>query len=208
LRGLCYYDAGSRSFYTSKKAIRTPEDLEGLKIRVMNNQMAINMVNSMGGSATPLAYGELYTAIQQGVVDGAENNPPSFVSSNHYEISSFTWTEEFARFSLIWLTILGAAYLNGTQEHLSMDFLYQKFSESNQRKASILIEVLVFLFALIVMVIGGLNLVYTTLHLEQLSGTLRIPLGYVYAIMPFSGFLIMCFSVYHISKILKNKINN
>ncbi|MGC6429868.1 MAG: TRAP transporter substrate-binding protein [Jejuia sp.] len=89
LRGLCYYDAGSRSFYTSEKAIRTPEDLEGLKIRVMNNQMAINMVNSMGGSATPLAYGELYTAIQQGVVDGAENNPPSFVSSNHYEISKY-----------------------------------------------------------------------------------------------------------------------
>jgi len=89
LRGLCYYDAGSRSFYTSNKAIRTPDDLKGLKIRVMNNQMAINMVNSMGGSATPLAYGELYTAIQQGVVDGAENNPPSFVSSNHYEISKY-----------------------------------------------------------------------------------------------------------------------
>lgn len=89
LRGLCYYDAGSRSFYTSNKAIRTPDDLKGLKIRVMNNQMAINMVNSMGGSATPLSYGELYTAIQQGVVDGAENNPPSFVSSNHYEISKY-----------------------------------------------------------------------------------------------------------------------
>ena len=94
LRGLCYYDAGSRSFYTSKKAIRTPEDLKGLKIRVMNNQMAINMVNSMGGSATPLAYGELYTAIQQGVVDGAENNPPSFVSSNHYEISKYYTLDE------------------------------------------------------------------------------------------------------------------
>ncbi|MEI6865303.1 TRAP transporter substrate-binding protein [Flavicella sp.] len=89
LRGLCYYDAGSRSFYTSNKAIRTPDDLKGLKIRVMNNQMSINMVNSMGGSATPLAYGELYTAIQQGVVDGAENNPPSFVSSNHFEISKY-----------------------------------------------------------------------------------------------------------------------
>ena len=89
LRGLCYYDAGSRSFYTSKKAIRTPDDLKGLKIRVMNNQMAINMVNAMGGSATPLSYSELYTAIQQGVVDGAENNPPSFVSSNHYEISKY-----------------------------------------------------------------------------------------------------------------------
>jgi len=89
LRGLCYYDAGSRSFYTSEKAIRTPEDLKSLKIRVMNNQMAINMVHSMGGSATPLSYSELYTAIQQGVVDGAENNPPSFVSSNHYEISKY-----------------------------------------------------------------------------------------------------------------------
>lgn len=94
LRGLCYYDAGSRSFYTSNKAIRTPEDLEGLKIRVMNNQMAINMVNSMGGSATPLSYSELYTAIQQGVVDGAENNPPSFVSSNHYEISKYYTLDE------------------------------------------------------------------------------------------------------------------
>ena len=122
--------------------------------------------------------------------------------------SSFTWTEEFARFSLIWMTILGAAYLNAKREHLSMDFLYQKFSIANKRKASILIEVLIFLFALIVMVIGGLNLVYTTLHLEQLSGTLRIPLGYVYAIMPFSGLLIMCFSIYHISNIYSNKIND
>ncbi|MCF7561573.1 TRAP transporter substrate-binding protein [Sabulilitoribacter multivorans] len=89
LRGLGYYDAGSRSFYTSTKPIRTPDDLKGLKIRVMNNQMAINMVNALGGSATPMAYGELYTAIQQGVVDGAENNPPSFVSSNHYEVSKY-----------------------------------------------------------------------------------------------------------------------
>ena len=121
--------------------------------------------------------------------------------------TSFTWTEEFARFSLIWLTILGAAYLNGKREHLSMDFLYQKFSIANKRKASILIEFLIFLFALIVMVIGGFNLVYTTLHLEQLSGTLRIPLGYIYAIMPFSGLLIMCYSVYHISTIYSNKTN-
>ena len=71
-----------------------------------------------------------------------------------------------------------------------------------------LIEFLIFLFALIVMVVGGFNLVYTTLHLEQLSGTLRIPLGYVYAIMPLSGMLIMCYSVYHISTIYSNKINN
>ena len=94
LRGLCYYDAGSRSFYTREKAIRTPDDLKGLKIRVMNNQMAINMVNAMGGSATPLSYSELYTAIQQGVVDGAENNAPSYVSSNHYEVSKYYTLDE------------------------------------------------------------------------------------------------------------------
>jgi len=121
---------------------------------------------------------------------------------------SFTWTEEFARFSLIWMTILGAAYLNAKREHLSMDFLYQKFSISNQKKVAILIEVFIFLFAAIVMVIGGFNLVYTTLHLEQLSGTLRIPLGYVYAILPISGLLIMCFSIYHITRIFTNKITN
>lgn len=121
---------------------------------------------------------------------------------------SFTWTEEFARFALIWMTVLGAAYLNAKREHLSMDFVYQKLSPSNKKIASIIIEILVLLFALIIMVVGGLNLVYTTLHLEQLSGTLRIPLGYVYAIMPFSGFLIICFSIYHIINILKNKISN
>lgn len=122
--------------------------------------------------------------------------------------TSFTWTEEFARFSLIWLTILGAAYLNAKREHLSMDFLYQKFSVTNKKRASVLIEIFILLFALIVMVIGGFNLVYTTLHLEQLSGTLRVPLGYVYAIMPISGLLIICFSIYHISNILTNKISN
>ena len=128
------------------------------------------------------------------------------VFSRYILNTSFSWTEELARFSLIWLSVLGAAYLNARREHLSMDFLYSKFSESNKKKASVLIEVLIFLFALVIMVIGGLNLVYITLHLEQLSGTLRIPLGYIYAILPFSGFLIMCFSVYHISRIYTNQI--
>jgi tripartite ATP-independent transporter DctP family solute receptor len=110
LRGLCYYDAGSRSFYTSNKAIRTPEDLKGLKIRVMNNQMAINMVNALGGSATPMAYGELYTAIQQGVVDGAENNPPSFVSSNHYEVSKYYTLDQHS--SVPDVLLIGTKYWN------------------------------------------------------------------------------------------------
>lgn len=128
------------------------------------------------------------------------------VFSRYVLNTSFSWTEELARFSLIWLSILGAAYLNARREHLSMDFLYMKFSHANKKKVSILIEVLVFLFAFIVMFVGGMNLVYTTLHLGQLSGTLRIPLGYIYAILPFSGFLIMCFSVYHTIKISNNQI--
>jgi len=86
LRGLCFYNAGSRSFYTKSKPVNTPADLEGLKIRVMSDQMSVDMVNTLGGSATPMSYGELYTALQQNVVDGAENNIPSFVTSNHYEV--------------------------------------------------------------------------------------------------------------------------
>lgn len=114
LRGLCYYDAGSRSFYTSKKAIRTPDDLKGLKIRVMNNQMSINMVNAMGGSATPMAYGELYTAIQQGVVDGAENNPPSFVSSNHHEVSKYYTLDQHS--SIPDVLIIGTKFWDNLSE--------------------------------------------------------------------------------------------
>ncbi|MCP4452875.1 MAG: TRAP transporter substrate-binding protein [Planctomycetes bacterium] len=86
LLGLCYYDSGSRNFYTKDRPIRTPEDLDGLKIRVMNSRTAMNMVSSLGASPTPIAWGELYSALAQGTVDGAENNPPSFTTNKHYEV--------------------------------------------------------------------------------------------------------------------------
>lgn len=89
LRGLCFYDAGSRSFYTKSKLIEVPNDLEGMKIRVMSDKMSVAMVESLGGAPTPMAFGELYTALQQGVVDGAENNAPSFVTSRHFEICKY-----------------------------------------------------------------------------------------------------------------------
>jgi len=130
------------------------------------------------------------------------------VFSRYILNTSFAFTEELARFSLIWLSILGAAYLNAKREHLSMDFLYQKFSKQHQKKVLFFIEICLLVFALIVMVIGGINLVYITLHLGQLSGTLRIPLGYVYVVLPLSGILIMFFSIYHMSKISTNEINN
>ncbi len=86
IKGLCFYDAGSRSFYTIKTPIEEPDDLDGLKIRVMKSQTAMQLVSAMGGSPTPISWGELYTALQSGVVDGAENNPPSFYTSHHYEV--------------------------------------------------------------------------------------------------------------------------
>lgn len=89
LRGLGYYDAGSRSFYTVNQQIEKPEDLSGMKIRVQESQTSMAMVSSLGGSPTPVSWGELYTALSQGVVDGAENNPPSFFISKHYEVAKF-----------------------------------------------------------------------------------------------------------------------
>lgn len=94
LRGMCYYDAGNRSFYTKDRPIRTPTDLRGLKIRVMKSITSVNMVQALGGSATPIPWGELYTALQQGVVDGAENNPPSFYLSKHYEVCRYYSLDE------------------------------------------------------------------------------------------------------------------
>ena len=89
LKGLTYFDAGNRSFYTKNTPIDKPQDLEGLKIRVMQSPTAIEMVKSFGGSPTPISWAELYTSLQQGVVDGAENNLPSFHTSKHYEVCKY-----------------------------------------------------------------------------------------------------------------------
>jgi tripartite ATP-independent transporter DctP family solute receptor len=94
IRGLCFYDAGSRSFYTINRPILKPSDLEGMKIRVMKSKTAMDMVKALGGSPTPISYGELYTALQSGVVDGAENNPPSFYTSHHYEVCKYYALDE------------------------------------------------------------------------------------------------------------------
>jgi len=94
LRGLCYFDAGSRSFYTRDRRVDSPADLKGLKVRTQESATAMRMVRALGGSATPISWGELYTALQQGVVDGAENNPPSFYLSRHYEVCQFYSLDE------------------------------------------------------------------------------------------------------------------
>lgn len=89
LVGLAFYDGGSRSFYNSEKPIKTMDDLKGMKFRVMQSDLFVDMVSAVGANATPMPYGEVYSSIQTGVIDGAENNWPSYDSSGHYEVAKY-----------------------------------------------------------------------------------------------------------------------
>lgn len=89
LVGLAFYDSGSRSFYNSKRPINTPADMKGMKIRVQQSDMFVALVSALGANATPMAFGEVYSALQTGVIDGAENNWPSYESTKHFEVSKF-----------------------------------------------------------------------------------------------------------------------
>ncbi len=89
LVALAFYDSGARSFYNTKHAIKTPADMKGLKIRVQQSDLFIDMVKTLGANATPMPAGEVYSAIQTGVVDGAENNWPSYDSFRHAEVAKF-----------------------------------------------------------------------------------------------------------------------
>jgi tripartite ATP-independent transporter DctP family solute receptor len=94
LVGLCWMDAGARNLYSTKKPIDTIADLKGLKVRVMGNPIFVDMMNSLGGNGVPMGYDQVFNALQTGVIDGAENNPPSFVFDNHYQVAKFyTLTE-------------------------------------------------------------------------------------------------------------------
>ncbi|RPD35538.1 C4-dicarboxylate ABC transporter [Petrotoga sp. HWH.PT.55.6.1] len=89
LVGLNYYEAGSRNFYTVKKPIKSLADLKGLKIRVQPSEISLEMVRLLGGIPTPLSYGEVYSALQTGVIDGAENDFVSYYTSSHYEVAPY-----------------------------------------------------------------------------------------------------------------------
>ena len=87
--GLAYYDSGARSLYTAKKPIRTLADAKGMKIRVQQSDLWVALLEAMGANATPMPFGEVYTALKTGLVDGAENNYPSYESSRHFEVAKF-----------------------------------------------------------------------------------------------------------------------
>jgi TRAP-type C4-dicarboxylate transport system substrate-binding protein len=89
LIGLCFYDSGARGFYTVDRPVRTPADLAGRKIRVQNSDLFVATIDALGGAATPMSYGEVFQGLTQGVIDGAENNEPSYESSRHFEAAPF-----------------------------------------------------------------------------------------------------------------------
>lgn len=89
LVSLAWFDAGARSFYNGKKAVQVPADVKGMKVRVMNNDLYSGMISALGGNPSPLAFSEVYQSLQTGVVDGAENNWPSYEATGHYEVAGF-----------------------------------------------------------------------------------------------------------------------
>jgi tripartite ATP-independent transporter DctP family solute receptor len=89
LAGLCWMDAGARNFYDTKHAIKSIADLKGLKIRVIGNPIFVDMANALGANGVAMGYDQVFSALQTGVIDGAENNPPSFVFDNHYQVAKF-----------------------------------------------------------------------------------------------------------------------
>lgn len=95
--GLSWFDAGARNFYVRTGPINTLEDLKGLKIRVQESQQMMDMVEALGANPTPMAYGEVYSSLQTGVIDGAENNWPSYESTSHYEVAKYFVLDEHTR---------------------------------------------------------------------------------------------------------------
>lgn len=120
--GLGWFEAGSRNFYNSKRPINKPEDLKGLKIRVQESELMMGLVSAFGAVPTPMAYGEVYSALQTGVVDGAENNWPSYFSTSHYEVAKYFCLDEHTRVPEI---IIGSKISLGKLPKADQDLIKQ-----------------------------------------------------------------------------------
>lgn len=122
------------------------------------------------------------------------------VCSRYILRSPSPYTDELARFLLIWIGILGAAYVAGQEKHLAIDLLPQKLEGRSKRRLHFFINLLIALFAIAVMVIGGTRLVFITFNLGQTSSALQVPLGYVYAVVPISGLLVVYYKLITLTK--------
>lgn len=130
------------------------------------------------------------------------------VISRYIMSSPSSYTDELAGYLLIWVGLLGAAYVAGKREHLAIDLLLQRSSKNRKFKLEITISVIVILFAIVVMVIGGSWLVYTRFFLTVKSAALGLPLGVVYLVLPISGLLIAYFDIDNIINMIKNNREN
>ncbi len=120
--GLGWFEAGARSFYTTKKAVRTPADLKGMKIRVQESELMMGLVSAFGAVPTPMPYGEVYSSLQTGVIDGAENNPPSYYSASHYEVAKYYTLDEHTMVPEI---IIGSKISLGRLSKADLDLIKQ-----------------------------------------------------------------------------------
>ena len=117
------------------------------------------------------------------------------VASRYIMREPSSWTDELAGFLLIWVGLFGAAYATGKKDHLAIDLLPRKLEPAKRKHLDLFINILIALFALIVMVIGGIRLVFITFKLNQISSALEIPIGYVYLVVPISGLFIMYYVI-------------
>ena len=122
------------------------------------------------------------------------------VFSRYLLANPSSFTDELARYLMIWVGVLGAAYVAGKGNHVAITYFSEKFSSSNLRRVKLAINLIIMGFAFLGMLIGGLRLVYITLILEQLSPSLKIPLGVVYAVIPLSGALIIFYKTLDLKK--------
>ncbi len=123
------------------------------------------------------------------------------VFSRYLLANPSSFTDELARYLMIWVGVLGAAYVAGKGNHVAITYFSEKFSQVNQKRVRVIINLIVLSFALFGMLVGGLRLVYVTLFLEQLSPALKIPLGVVYAVIPLSGLLIIFYKILDLKKL-------
>jgi TRAP-type C4-dicarboxylate transport system permease small subunit len=118
-----------------------------------------------------------------------------------------SFTDELAGFLLIWVGLLGAAYATGQKQHLAIDLISQKLTVEKRKRLQTFINILIIAFAIVVLIVGGTNLVYITFHLNQISSALQIPIGYVYSVIPISGIFIIYYAINDIALIWKQTHN-
>jgi tripartite ATP-independent transporter DctP family solute receptor len=146
LVGLCWMDSGARSFYNTKHPIKSIADVKGLKLRVIGNPIFIDMVNALGGNGIAMGYDQVFSSLQTGVIDGAENNPPSYVFSNHYTVAKYySLTEHLVIPEILCFSKRAWTALSADDQALIKKFareaqaeervLWQKYEETAMEKA-------------------------------------------------------------------------